>query len=34
VLGDVLTRLDPSGNKKITHVPAEGLLQRRKARRE
>jgi YD repeat-containing protein len=26
VLGDVLTRLDQSGNKKITHVPAEGLL--------
>jgi len=24
--GDVLTRLDQSGNKKITHVPAEGLL--------
>lgn len=26
VLGAVLTRLDQSGNKKITHVPAEGLL--------
>ena len=26
VLGDVLTRLDQSGNKKITYVPAEGLL--------
>lgn len=26
VLGEVLTRLDQSGNKKITHVPAEGLL--------
>jgi YD repeat-containing protein len=26
VLGDVLTRLDQAGNKKITHVPAEGLL--------
>jgi YD repeat-containing protein len=26
VLGDVLTRLDQSGNKKTTHVPAEGLL--------
>ena len=26
VLGDVLTRLDQSGNKKITHVPAERLL--------
>lgn len=24
--GEVLTRLDQSGNKKITHVPAEGLL--------
>jgi YD repeat-containing protein len=26
VLGDVITRLDQSGNKKITHVPAEELL--------
>jgi len=26
VLGEVLTRLDQSGNKKITYVPAEGLL--------
>ena len=26
VLGEVLTRLDQAGNKKITHVPAEGLL--------
>lgn len=26
VLDDVLTRLDQFGNKKITHVPAEGLL--------
>jgi len=24
--GEVLTRLDQSGNKKVTHVPAEGLL--------